>query len=179
MLLEGWPISEAAREVGVGRPGLSTYVNSDEVKARYDLELEQHKVAAKVSMASRSPLGLAERRRLGTVEEFSDRYFSWLECLDCGGHHETPAHVKELWQQWRGDELRTLVNLPVFHSKTWAEVVDITHGIIEDPNSQTIVVSKADELAGDIRRQCREPVDEPGDLRGWPQPRGGLGPVPV
>lgn len=153
-LTEGWSIRSAALELGVSRSRFNMWKNDPEnerLLARIVTDAENEKLAEKVGAASVSPLGLAEKRRTGTIHEFVDRYFSWQVCSDCDEHHETPKHVSEMFDLLQDPTCRRgVVNVPPFHSKTDTSIKDTVYDICTDPNSSTMIVSKSSKFAWTI-----------------------------
>lgn len=140
-----WTIVDSAREFGVSRPWLSKKVGEERQA------IEAKVARAREILSQRGPR-IEENTRVGTFAEFERRYFGHLGCPDCDGQmHEVPD-----WQI-KADEVvtstakRKLINVPPFHGKTTRYSIRHTiYDICRDPNSRTIILSKAAPLAEDI-----------------------------
>lgn len=160
VVYDGLTISEVARSYGVSRTRLSGHVQ--ELKNQYQEQQQRALEATRaeefhaagrsweegVLSASVSPLGMNEKRRVPPPLEFDNLYFNNLVCPDCHRHHERPAFHEEIWQAARSDSPRTGINIPPYHAKsTTITVKDTVYDIVKNPNSRTLIVSKARSFA--------------------------------
>ncbi len=137
-VLDGdWSARAAAIEYGISRQHLHERVREAR-KARLD-RVEEAKAQALVG-----PLGINERRRIGTFAEFIDRYLQNWTCPDCGIHHPTPGFHADIAEAITGDNRRVLINIPPYHSKsTLVTVWHTVYDVCRDPNLRTLLVSKS------------------------------------
>lgn len=149
VLFEDFTISEAAKQFGISRSRLSEHVKT----AREERELRQKQLSAEalgteVLQAAAGPLGLNEKRRVGTFEEFDQRYFGRWICPDCEEHHATPQFHREIMDALEDGNPRVLINLPPYHAKSTLVTVKHTlYQLVKDPNHRTIIISKSDGFA--------------------------------
>ncbi len=137
VLNDGWTQSRAALEYGISRQHLSLRMKSEREK-------RTARVAEAKEQARVGPLGLNEKRRVGTFPEFVDRYLAGWMCPDCGVHHPTPQFHLDVIEAITGDHRRVLINLPPYHSKsTLVTVWHTVYDICRDPNLRTLLVSKS------------------------------------
>ena len=118
VLNDGWTQSEAAAEFGISRQNLNKRVK--EAKAQRAVRVEEVKEQARVG-----PLGLNEKRRIGTFPEFVDHYLKNWSCPDCGVHHDTPNFHLDIAEAVTGDYRRVLINMPPYHSKSTLSLIHI------------------------------------------------------
>lgn len=145
VLYDNWKVADAAAEFGVSRPRLQEKVKA--ARERLDARVAQAKaeqLAGTVLEAASGPLGLNERRRIGTFAEFDARYFSNWMCPDCGVHHATEPFQQEISDACQSAEPRVLINIPPFHAKsTIVTVKDTVYDIARNPNIRELVISKS------------------------------------
>jgi len=134
---EGWTQTEASKEYGVSRQHLNKKVKI--AREERDAQVDAAKARIKIS-----PLGLNEKRRVGTFEEFDQRYFGHWICPDCDKHHEMPEFHRDMAEACHSDAHRVLINLPPYHSKsTNVTVKDTIYSLVKNPNIRTLIVSKS------------------------------------
>lgn len=134
---EGWTQTEASKEYGVSRQHLNKKVKI----AREERDAQVDAAKARINI---SPLGLNEKRRVGTFEEFDQRYFGHWICPDCDKHHEMPEFHRDMAEACHSDAHRVLINLPPYHSKsTNVTVKDTIYSLVKNPNLRTLIVSKS------------------------------------
>lgn len=137
---DGWTQAHAAEEFGVSRQRVNIYVKKlrEQRAGGYDADLGD-----KILDKAKSPEGLNETRRVGSFEEFDQRYFGRWICPDCEKHHETPEFHREMINLIEGPDKRVLINVPPYHAKsTLVTVKQTIHNLIKNPNSRRIIVSK-------------------------------------
>lgn len=142
VLDEAWTQGRAADEFGVSRQRVNIYVK----KLREEREGvdDEPDLGDRIIAQAGSPEGLNERRRVGSFEEFDQRYFGRWVCPDCEKHHETPDFHREIIEAVEGPEKRVLVNVPPYHAKsTLVTVKQSIHNLVKNPNSRRIIVSKS------------------------------------
>tara|TARA_B100000029_G_scaffold203765_1_gene201812 strand:+ start:977 stop:2863 length:1887 start_codon:yes stop_codon:yes gene_type:complete len=137
VLDDGWTQVEAAKEYDVSRQHLNKKVK----ETRLEREVRVDEAKAKIKI---SPLGLNEERRVGTFEEFDQRYFGHWICPDCDKHHDMPDFHRDMAEACQGDYNRVVINLPPYHSKsTNVTVKDTIYSLVKNPNLRTLIVSKS------------------------------------
>ena len=158
--------SEAARHFGVTRSRLNENVRA--ARAKLDELQERSKVAAAERRAVDEPvpdrplLVQNEVRRVPSFPEFVRKYFSNLECPDCGRHHELPDFHIEMMKALEGPAKRLLINMPPYHSKS--TVATVQHSVYElcrDPNTRILIVSKSQKLAERFLYQITKLISDP------------------
>ena len=88
-LNHGWTQTAAAKEFGLSRQHLSGRMKGEREK-------RETRIAEVKEQQRVGPLGLNEKRRIGTFTEFVDHYLQNWSCPDCGVHHETPGFHKDI-----------------------------------------------------------------------------------
>jgi transposase-like protein len=157
----GVSVSQAARSMDLSRSQLNVRL----AKARQEKQEAQARAAESLAGrraragndievpedgALRAPaLGINERRRVGTFDEFDKRYFGNLVCPDCGVHHEKPGFHTEIESAVLDPDIRRcLINIPPYHAKSTVVTFKSTlYELVKDPNSRTIVVSQSQDFA--------------------------------
>ena len=168
VVVDGWPIAAAAREVGVSRPRLSEKV--PDYRANHQAKVDQSKALAFENAGiGLGPLGLQEKRRIGTFAEFDDRYFGNWRCPDCQKHHERPGFHEDIIAALDSGSPRVVVNMPPFHSKSTIVTVKHTiYDLVRDPNSRTIIISKSLPFAKTFLHSIGELLTNPDLYEGAP-----------
>ncbi len=170
VLNDGWTQSEAAAEFGISRQNLNKRVK--EAKAQRAVRVEEVKEQARVG-----PLGLNEKRRIGTFPEFVDHYLKNWSCPDCGVHHDTPNFHLDIAEAVTGDYRRVLINMPPYHSKsTLVTVWHTVYDICRDPNLRTLLVSKSLPFARTFMHSIHEMLSNQDLYTGGPSPIEDWGP---
>ena len=137
VLDDGWTQTEASKEYEVSRQHLNKKVKI----AREERDARVDAAKARINI---SPLGLDEKRRVGTFEEFDQRYFGHWVCPDCDKHHEMPQFHRDMAEACHSEAHRVLINLPPYHSKsTNVTVKDTIYSLVKNPNLRTLIVSKS------------------------------------
>lgn len=155
VLNDGWTQSDAATEYGISRQHLSGRLKGEREKRAE--RVEQAKAQAAVG-----PLGINEKRRIGTFTEFVDRYLGGWTCPDCGVHHDVPGFHHEIADAVTGDFRRVLINMPPYHSKsTLVTVWHTVYDICRDPNLRTLLVSKSLPFARTFMHSISEMLTNP------------------
>lgn len=159
----GWTQANAAAEVGVSRPRLGPYVAQLREARQKKVDEAKEQLAGGVLRSAVSPMGLQEKRRVGTFEEFDDRYFGNWGCPDCDGrHHERPGFHSDIMQALEGPSSRLLINLPPYHAKSTLVTVKHTiYKIVENPNFRQIIVSKGLGFAKTFLQSINELLTNP------------------
>lgn len=146
-----WTQAKAAAYYGVSRPRLNIHIQAER---RRLAEMHAAVLAGSVSGTPAAGAGLApavglnEQRRVGSFEEFDQRYWGGWICPDCLCHHATPGFHKEIIAALESDATRLLVNLPPYHAKS--TLVTVKHTIFEtvrNPNHRTMIISKSHKFA--------------------------------
>lgn len=165
--------SDSARFHGVSRPRLNGNVRKIQIKLD-----EQHARAAAEAADRRTATlapedraeGTPERaldvrnevRRVPPFEDFVRKYFSNLECPDCGRHHELPDFHLDMMRALSGDDKRILINCPPYHSKsTLCTVQHTVYELCRDPNVRVLIVSKSSKLAERFLYQIKKLISDP------------------
>ena len=162
---DGWTQTEAAAEVGVSRPRLAEHAKK--LRAIQDEKIARAKaeqLAIGTITAASGPMGLQERRRVGTFWEFSDRYWDRWQCPDCHKHHEDPEFHKEIIDDVLENPkvLRGVVNMPPYHSKSTLITVKHTiYKVVQDPNWRRIILSASAPFAEDFIYQIQNLLTQP------------------
>jgi hypothetical protein len=163
VVYEGLTVSEAARTYGVSRPRLSGHVQ--ELKHKYTEQQDRAQAAGQAEVLARVGRewnGLAEKRRVPPPLVFDDLYFNNIICPDCHVHHERPPFHDEMWAAARSDSPRTGINLPPYHAKsTVVTIKDTVYDIVSNPNSRTIIVSRAGSFAEQFMVSIQELLTNP------------------
>ena len=105
---------------------------------------------------------LTETRRIPPFPDFVRKYFSNLECPDCGRHHELPDFHVQMMDALAGPDKRLLLNMPPYHSKS--TVGTVQHSVYElcrDPNTRILIVSKSQKLAERFLYQITKLLSDP------------------
>lgn len=153
---EGWSQAEAAKRFGITRGRLNEKLRDlkkAEAQRVADVEAGRERarnmalnqdLAGTILAGAVSPLGLQEKRRVGTFEEFDQHYWGQWVCPDCQEHHATPYFHSQIVEALEGENPRVLVNLPPYHAKsTLVTVKHTVYQIVKDPNHRTIIISKS------------------------------------
>lgn len=143
---EGWTQRGACEEFGVTRSNLGPKVQAyrDELDKRVEQAKAEEQARVAATGVGLGPLGLQERRRVPPFWEFEQTYFGHLRCPDCQIRHAVPDFHREISDAVRSTDPRVLINIPPYHSKsTNVTVKDTIYDIVCNPNSRTILVSKA------------------------------------
>lgn len=143
VLNEDWTQTEAADTYGVSRQSVNKHVQARR-REQVELEERQAEMAERISERARGPLGLDESRRVGTFEEFDQRYFGSWVCPDCEVHHPTPQFHRDIVAALESDEKRLVINMPPYHAKsTLVTVKNSVYTLVKNPNHRRIIVSKS------------------------------------
>lgn len=155
---EQWSQARAAEYYGVSRPRLNEHVKRFREAHDQQARLEQaEQLAGTVLAGAVSPLGLNEKRRVGTFEEFDRRYFGHWVCPDCRVHHETPEFHRDIARACQDETTRVLINMPPYHSKsTNVTVKDTIYDICRDPNLRTLITSQSLSFARTFLQSINE-----------------------
>jgi hypothetical protein len=138
---EKWTQAAAAREFGVSRTSVVTEIKKIKTAAAERLDQARSEVSSGTGL---DPLGLREERRVGTFEEFDDRYFSEWRCPDCEKHHDRPGFHAEIMSGLESDVHRLGINLPPFHAKsTLITVKNTVYHLAKNPNHRRLIISKS------------------------------------
>jgi len=161
---EDWSQARAATYYGVSRPRLNEHV------AKYREKLEAQRQGARVPLAKGSeqiaaaigPLGLNERRRVGTFDEFDRYYFGHWVCPDCEVHHEDPEFHTTLKRELQAHHPRMVINVPPYHAKSTLVTVKHTiYQVVQDPNHRTLIISKSLPFAKTFLHSINELLTNP------------------
>lgn len=144
VLNEDWAQTEAADTYGVSRQSVNKHVGVERRK-QAELEEKQAELALRVTDAAKGPLGLPEERRVGTFEEFDERYFGRWICPDCEVHHPTPEFHRSISEVLEDADLkRVVINMPPYHAKsTLVTVKNTVYKLVKNPNHRRIIMSKS------------------------------------
>ena len=169
-LNHGWTQTAAAKEFGLSRQHLSGR-----------MKVEREKRAARVAEVKEQqrvgPLGVNEKRRIGTFTEFCEHYLQNWSCPDCGVHHDTPKFHQDIADVVTGANPRVLINMPPYHSKsTLVTVWHTVYDICRDPNLRTLLVSKSLPFARTFMHSISEMLTNPELYEGGPNPIEDWGP---
>jgi hypothetical protein len=158
---EDWTQADAAVQFGVSRPRLNEHVKA--YKER------QADLAERVLAQAVDPVGLNERRRVGTFEEFDEHYFGRWQCPDCETHHPTPEFHRDIDRALEGENSRVLINMPPYHAKSTRVTVKHTvYQLVRDPNHRTIIISKSLGFAKEFLHSIDQLLTNPDLYLGGP-----------
>lgn len=175
ILDEGWKVTDAAREYGVGRKALYKRLREERISRGMEpTAAEQRRVDAERRERMRAipeahmendeaPAAFAAdaeiRARLPfDPAEFNRTYFGHFVCPDCKERHPSPPFHEEILGICQDPGIkRGLILTPPYHAKTTvANVRDTIYDLVHDRNHRTIIISESKPFAELIVGQISE-----------------------
>lgn len=149
-VLAGKPIATTAKHLNLSRSQL--YKRLENARAAQGSVAQRSALMAEAKAEAPATSAVTrvnnERRRVPDFWEFDQMYFSGLVCPDCGVHHDNPMFHKRIIDSVYGPDLRSLINVPPYHSKSTLVTVKTTiHQLVQDPNSRHMIVSASQPFA--------------------------------